>query len=92
LWLDPDTLSGIAAQFGVDLNALIALNGIADPNRIFPGQVLNLPVAAAPVAAPAAGGVTQCVVESGDTLSGIAAQFGVSLSQIIAANPVSIRT
>jgi GH25 family lysozyme M1 (1,4-beta-N-acetylmuramidase)/LysM repeat protein len=84
-----DTLSGIAVQFGVDLNALISLNGIANPNSIHPGQVLNLPVAsaAAPVAVSQSAGVTQCVVESGDTLSGIAAQFGVSLSQLIAANP-----
>lgn len=71
-----DTLSGIARQFGVDLNELIAVNGITEPDKIFPGMVLDLPVR-----------VTQCVVEAGDTLSGIAAQFGVSLDRIIAVNP-----
>ena len=73
--VDPgDTLSGIAAQFGVDLGALIAENGITEPDKIFPGMILNLPS-------------SQCVVEAGDSLSGIAAQFGVSLERIIAVNP-----
>ena len=69
-----DTLSGIAAQFGVDLGALIAVNGITQPDLIFPGMVLDLPS-------------SECIVEAGDTLSGIAAQFGVSLERILAVNP-----
>lgn len=73
--VDPgDTLSGIARQFGVDLNALIAVNGITEPGKIFPGMILDLPS-------------SECIVEAGDTLSGIAAQFGVSLARIIAVNP-----
>ncbi|MGY4543249.1 LysM repeat protein [Arthrobacter sp. UYNi723] len=82
--VDPgDTLSGIAAQFGVDLGALIAVNPqLANPDAIEVGQVLNLP--SAPDVAPP---VTQCIVDPGDTLSGIAAQFGVPLVQIIRANP-----
>lgn len=40
-----DTLSGIAMQFGVDLDALIAANADTAPNpdHIYPGQVLRLP-------------------------------------------------
>ncbi|WP_281450759.1 LysM peptidoglycan-binding domain-containing protein [Paenarthrobacter nitroguajacolicus] len=40
-----DTMSGIAAQFGVDLGALIATNAdtVPNPDRIYPGQVLRLP-------------------------------------------------
>ena len=39
-----DTLSGIAERFGVSLDALIAANPqISDPDRIFPGQVINIP-------------------------------------------------
>ena len=73
--VDPgDTLSGIAAQFGVSLDALIAVNGITEPDLIFPGMVLDLPA-------------SECIVEAGDTLSGIAAQFGVSLQRIISVNP-----
>jgi N-acetylmuramoyl-L-alanine amidase len=78
--VDPgDTLSGIARQFGVDLNDLIRVNGITEPDKIFPGMILDLP------AAPQS--FNQCVVDPGDTLSGIAAQFGISLERIIAVNP-----
>ncbi|MFW0775930.1 LysM peptidoglycan-binding domain-containing protein [Paenarthrobacter nitroguajacolicus] len=40
-----DTMSGIAAQYGVDLGALIATNAdtVPNPDRIYPGQVLRLP-------------------------------------------------
>jgi LysM repeat protein len=37
-----DSLSKIARRFGVSLATLIALNNIADPNRIEAGQVLRL--------------------------------------------------
>ncbi len=39
-----DTLSGIARQFGVSLSDLEEANPqITDPNRISPGQVINIP-------------------------------------------------
>ncbi|KUM36237.1 LysM domain-containing protein [Arthrobacter sp. EpRS71] len=40
-----DTMGGIAAQYGVDLGALIATNAdtVPNPDRIHPGQVLRLP-------------------------------------------------
>ena len=39
-----DTLTAIAARFGVSLAALEAANPqISDPNRIFPGQVVSIP-------------------------------------------------
>ncbi|GHG58535.1 hypothetical protein GCM10012320_32220 [Sinomonas cellulolyticus] len=40
-----DTLSGIAAQFGVDRDALIAANAetLPNPDAIYPGQILRLP-------------------------------------------------
>lgn len=80
--VDPgDTLSGIAQQFNVDLGQLIAINGITEPDKIFPGMILDLPD---PIQAVF---YNQCVVDPGDTLSGIAAQFGISLDRIIAVNP-----
>jgi LysM repeat protein/GH25 family lysozyme M1 (1,4-beta-N-acetylmuramidase) len=80
-----DTLGGIARQFGVDLGALIAVNEISDPDRIYPGQVLVLPGKAAP--SPSVhSGPAQCVVEAGDSVSAIARQFGVSASAIISLN------
>ena len=38
-----DTLSGIAAQFGVQLQTLLRINQIADPNLLEVGQVIVLP-------------------------------------------------
>jgi LysM repeat protein len=38
-----DTLSGIADQLGVDLETLAEANDIADPDLIYPGQVLIIP-------------------------------------------------
>jgi resuscitation-promoting factor RpfA len=40
-----DTLAGIAVQFGVDLEALIAANAdtVPNPDMIYPGQVIRLP-------------------------------------------------
>ncbi|HCB59095.1 MAG TPA: hypothetical protein DEP82_14565 [Arthrobacter bacterium] len=85
--VDPgDTLSGIAVQFGVDLNALIALNGITEPDKIFPGMLLDLPQAPAAPAAPA-GLPPYCTVDPNDTLGGIAVQYGVSLQYILDRNP-----
>lgn len=37
-----DTLSGIASKFGTSWQRLQQLNGIADANRIYPGQVLKV--------------------------------------------------
>ena len=38
-----DTLSGIAARYGVDESALQRANGIDDPNSLFAGQELVIP-------------------------------------------------
>lgn len=81
-----DSLSAIGAQFGVSWQDIASLNGIAAPYVIHPGQVLNLPgksSAPAPAAAP-----RQCTVESGDSLSAIGAQFGVSWQAIADLNGI----
>lgn len=72
-----DTLSGIAAKFGTNWQTLQQMNGIGDPNRIFPGQVLRVPGSGSG-SAPAPTAARTYTVQSGDTLSGIAAKFGTS--------------
>jgi LysM repeat protein len=48
-------LSAIARQYGVTVSAILAANNIANPNVIYRGQVLIIPVpGSAPVTRPAA--------------------------------------
>jgi LysM repeat protein len=51
-----DTVGSIAARHGVDMNAMLAANGLGGYSTIVPGQVLKLtgPPVAAPAPAPAA--------------------------------------
>ena len=37
------TMSAIAGRYGVTVQQIMELNGISDPNRIYPGQVLTIP-------------------------------------------------
>ncbi len=87
-----ETLSGIALQYGVTVPAIMQANGIADPNVIYAGQQLIIPgcggTPAAP-AAPAAGGQTVHTVQPGESLWGIAAQYGVSIAAIAQTNALA---
>lgn len=71
-----DTLSGIAAKFGTSWQQIASDNGIPDPNVIYPGQVLAIN-GSAPAPAP-----QTYTVQSGDTLSGIAAAYGTSWQRL----------
>jgi murein DD-endopeptidase MepM/ murein hydrolase activator NlpD len=85
-----DTLGGVARRHGVSVAALAQANRVADPNRVFAGQVLTIPGGggggggAAPAAAPRAH-----VIASGETLGGIARRYGVSVSALASANGIA---
>ena len=81
-----DTLSGIAGRFGTTTAALASANNIANPDRIYAGQVITVPSGGAPTTSAKAGSYT---VQSGDTLSGIAARFGTSVSALASANHIA---
>ncbi|HVA08372.1 MAG TPA: LysM peptidoglycan-binding domain-containing protein [Acidimicrobiales bacterium] len=86
-----NTLSAIAAQYGVTVAQLAAANSIANPNVIVVGTTLTVPGATAPgapAAAPAAASPT-VIVMIGDTLSAIGARYGVSVAQLAAANGIT---
>lgn len=86
-----DTLSQIALEQGISLAQLIALNGIADPNRIYPGQRLRLAAPAAPAASTptVASQPPIHVVRSGEHLTGIARRYGTTISAIANANAIA---
>lgn len=79
-----DTLSGIAAKHGTTWQNLQKLNNIANPDLIYPGQVIKICGGAKPEQhAP-----TTYTVKPGDTLSGIAAQYGTTYQQLAARNNI----
>lgn len=82
-----DTLDGIAARYRTTVGALVAHNHLRNPSIIRPGDRIAVP-RTAPKAKPAANRAasTTHVVRSGDTLSHIAARYGVSVSSLLKAN------
>lgn len=80
-----DTLSGIAVKFGIDQSALAGANQLSDPYPIVIGQTLTIPSGSAAKAQP----THSYTVKDGDTLFGIAAQFGVSPDHLAAANSLT---
>lgn len=81
-----DTLSGIASKFGTTYQKLAALNGIANPNIIYVGQVIQLSESAPE--SPSTSEQTY-TVQPGDTLSGIASQFGTTYQRLAEINGIS---
>lgn len=77
-----DTLGEVALAYHVTLPEIMALNPkITNPSRIYVGQVIQLPAKATYNAG------TKHVVKYGDTLSGIAKKYNVTLSQLLKVNP-----
>jgi N-acetylmuramoyl-L-alanine amidase len=85
-----ETLTSIAARYGVDLYEIARFNGIANPNVIYAGAELRIPGAAAASggsSAPAStGGTGVHVVVAGDTLIGIALRYGTTVQAILQLN------
>jgi LysM repeat protein len=83
-----DSLAAIAEKWDTTVEALVAANGITDPNVIVAGVRLRMPYGSAPhIDAPT--GEESYIVESGDTLWGIAQRYGVSVDALMAANGLS---
>ena len=77
-----DTLSGIAGKFGTTYQYLAQINGIANPNIIFPGQVLK-------INAGTVASVPTYTVVRGDTLSGIASHYGTTYQKLAQINGIA---
>lgn len=87
-----DTLAKIAQRYGVDLWALAETNNIVNANLIYIGQVLQIPSGDV-VSTPQTPAEPQTnivhVVQWGESLAGIAVQYGVNLWAIQQANNLS---
>ena len=77
-----DSLSEIAAAHGTTYQELAALNGIADPNKIYPGQVLKF-------SGDAPASDETYTVQPGDTLSEIAEAHGTTYQHLAEINGIS---
>lgn len=80
-----DTLSQIASRNGVTTGALASINGISDPNKIWAGQVLQLPTSSA----TSNDAAVVYVVQPGESLGEIAGKFKTTVSAISALNGIT---
>lgn len=78
-----DTLSGIANEYGITIEILTEINGIADPDLIIVGDVLDL--SGESPAQPATAGA-RYAIQSGDTLSHIAVRYDITVAELKSAN------
>ena len=74
-----DTLRGIAEKLGVSPAAIIEANHELDPYRLSVGQMICIP------ACPP--DHTARYIQPGDTLAGIAREYGTSVESILESNP-----
>jgi murein DD-endopeptidase MepM/ murein hydrolase activator NlpD len=87
-----ESLGVIAERYGISVDALRQTNGLGDSNLIRPGDVLHVPfleargglVEAAPEPPP---GFRRHVLASGENLTSIVAEYGISMAALVGANP-----
>ena len=90
-----DTLGSIAERFDTTIAALAQLNGVLNPSRIDPGQILQIPTAS-----PADPGELESqtpadpesityIIRSGDTLYRVAERFGITVAELASANGIA---
>lgn len=80
-----DTFYAISRRYNVSLDDLREANPGVDPNQLFIGQVICIPLAVPPVTCPA--GTTAYTIRRGDTFYSIARRYNISVNALIRANP-----
>lgn len=81
-----DTLWGIAEMYRTSVSAIVSENGIANPNLIYPGEVLRITLADN---VPSSEMNNTYLVRRGDTLWGIAQMYRTSVERLAAMNHIS---
>jgi LysM repeat protein len=91
-----DTLFSIAQQFNVDLASLMTFNNILDASLLSVGSVITIPVGTVELPTPTEiptglprGTRIKYVVQAGDTLQTIAAQFNSTAEDIAKTNKIT---
>lgn len=74
-----DTFYGIAHRFNVSLDALLAANPFTNPDQLYVGQLICIPLSCP--------GNRSYLILTGETLVSIAEKFVVAVSSLLAANP-----
>lgn len=84
-----ETLASIAAQHGTTVEMIAGANGITDTSVIYVGTVLQLsgtPFVAEPTTTPT---VAVHTVAAGESLAGVAGQYGTTVEALAAANGIA---
>jgi LysM repeat protein len=81
-----ENLTSIAAQYGVSVEAIMQHNGLANPNMIYVGQPLVIPTGYGGYPGGPGGCSRYHTVRMGETLSGIAWQYNVSIHDLARCN------
>ncbi|MGQ9599023.1 MAG: LysM peptidoglycan-binding domain-containing protein [Anaerolineae bacterium] len=79
-----DTLYSIARRYGTTVWAIAAVNGLRDPNYIYVGQRLIIPISDGWIPPVPCG--SYYIVRPGDTLYSIARRYGTTIWAIMIAN------
>ncbi|SFC33300.1 LD-carboxypeptidase LdcB, LAS superfamily [Alkalibacterium subtropicum] len=89
-----DTLSVIARDYGTTVDSLASANSISNPDYIVTGQTLTIPGTSGESGSDSNGSnegtsSTSYTVQSGDTLSVIARNYGTTVAALVSANTIS---
>ncbi|MEO8093888.1 MAG: LysM peptidoglycan-binding domain-containing protein [Pseudolysinimonas sp.] len=86
-----DTISGIAARYGLSTASVLGLNGLGWKSLIFPGQSLKLTGATTTNTSSNTVGQrpTRYTIKRGDTISGIASRYGLSTQKLLTLNKLT---
>lgn len=87
-----DTLIGIANSLGVSAADIAAVNRFEANARLQRGQRIQVPASSKQVQLKLQNQPVSYTVQAGDTLTGVANRYGVSLSELAAANDLTTRS
>lgn len=84
-----DTLTGIANSLGVSNADIAALNDFSADSGLMAGQIIKVPVSGVAVTRKLNNKPIEYTVQSGDSLTSVAAKHDISIDELAAANNLS---